>query len=104
MADPHATLQNIVALRRQKAEQHYQSLQRDMNDLQATIRILSAKLAAIDGSGIPDRLRILAHQRGHIEMLIAGIKEQSHLISEKRIELNFARDGLKWAMYSQSQV
>ncbi len=104
MTDPHITLRKIAALKRQKAEQHFQTVQRGMNHLKATLRKLSTKLAAIDGSGDGDALRILAHQRGHPQRLIARISEQSELISDKQIELNFAREALKWAIYSQDQI
>ena len=104
MTDPRTTLRKIAALKRQKAEQHFQTLQRGMNRLVATLRTLSTKLAAVDSSGDGDVLRILAHQRGHPQRLMARISEQSHMISDKKIELDLAREALKWAIYSQDQI
>jgi len=104
MTDPHITLKKIAALKRQKAEQHFQTLQHDISSLEATLRRLSTKLDAVDGSGARDELRILAHQRGHPQILIARISKQSNLILGKRLELDFAREALKWAIHSQTQV
>lgn len=104
MADHKPLLRKLVALKRQKAEQSFQSLQQDRNLIETTLRNLSDSLQAMNTQDLPFDTRKLAHQQGRVEKLIADIDAQRVLLAKTQSQLALARDALKRALHSEDRL
>ncbi len=104
MADRKPLLRKLVALKRQKAEQAFQTLQQDRGRAETAIKKLSDSLQTMNTQTLPFDIRRLAHQQGHVEKLIADIDAQRTLLSETETQLGLARDALKRALHSEDRL
>ncbi|KCZ92243.1 hypothetical protein [Hyphomonas johnsonii] len=104
MAAGKHTLQKIVSLKRQKAEQDFQAVQQELDRVREAAEEITSTLRALDGQTDGADTLILAHRHGHVRKLISDLDAQRAAIAGKEAELLAAREVLKRAFDSEERL
>ena len=104
MADSDAVLEKLVALKRQRAEQHVLAIQQEVDAAEARLACLAESLKSADRDEVDFAVRKLSYQQGHIEKLLADMAAQRAVIAQKQEELARAQMELRKAFHSQDRL
>lgn len=104
MAPKTDVLKNIVALKRQGAEQRVQVLQLEIELIAVSIDVLAAGLKALDESRAGFDAHRLAEANGHTGRVIRDMNLRRAALEDKRSELHEARERLKRVFHSQERL
>lgn len=104
MAANKPPLKKLVALKRQRAEQHLLSVQQELTALMAELKRLEEQLAAMDGEGGGIDTHILAYEHGFDRRQTFAIAACRARITEKEAEYFAAREALKRAFDSEERL
>ncbi len=104
MGKPDKTLQKLVALKRQKAEQDFLTAQQARSGVAAEGDRLKDNLKAMDRLPVDTDAHLLSLRHGHDRKLIGDIRQQQASLAERQAELEAARDKLKRAFDSENRL
>lgn len=104
MAARKPPLKDLVALKRQRAEQTLQGVQQELNALLAELQDLENELAGMDGQAGGIESHILAYEHGFDQRQVHAIAECRARIVEKEAEYFAAREALKRAFDSEERL
>ncbi|WP_300394388.1 hypothetical protein [Henriciella sp.] len=104
MIRPDQTLQKLVSLKRQKAEQVFAQAKADVMAEEKRLARLLEALAALDETGAGYEDFALSMRFGHSDHLMKQADEVREALHQRRAKLEVAKQALRSAMHSEDQV
>lgn len=98
------SLDAIVALKRQGAEQRVAVLTQQLDRLDRDIASRLATLAALDTADVPFEERQFAEEHGFVQQMMFQAQEGIASKAAVLAELEVARQALREAIFSESQI
>lgn len=99
-----AQLQNLVGLKRQKAEQDMLIVLQDVHLIEAEIMQIAENLKALDCVVGEFDGCSLARRHGAVERMIAELAARKAALAARKLDFEAARDALKRAMHSEERA
>lgn len=105
MADPDKDrLAKLVALKRRKAEQSFQTLDLQRRRIESRIEGLSSELASLDEGALPPEVRALCHGQGSVRRALSELQDGARDKARNEAETERAKDALKSALHAERTV
>ena len=104
MAGRKPPLKQLVALKRQRAEQALLSEQQELSTLKAQLQTLERSLADLDGQAAGVGANLLAHEHGYVQRLIGEIDTCRVRITGKERDVLTAREALRRVFDSEQRL
>lgn len=97
-------LQNLVGMKRQKAEQDMLILQQDVRRIETEIIQIGENLKALDCVADEFDGCSLARRHGAVERMIAELAARRAALAARKLDFEAARDALKRALHSEERT